>query len=97
MKITVKAGGDRYTIEFGIHPGPSRSTTHLTAIAKSGDDLDKVHDYIRKSGASDKTLGTVIANEIEKKLKIPVEFDYNYDGAGFGLKFDLYSISKKLK
>jgi len=30
-------------------------------------------------------------------LKLPIDVDYGYQGAGYGFKLDLYSISKKLK
>lgn len=96
MKVSVKVNGKTHTIEFSLRPGPS-SGPHLVAIAKSSKDLDVVQDYIANQGTNDEVLGIVIAKAVEKQLKLPIEVDFAYPGAGFGLKFDLYSISKKLK
>ena len=97
MKIDIKSGGKKFTVNFKISPGSMRGSTHLAAMAKSSKDLDSLQDAISNRDNSDEIIGKVIASAIEKKLKLPVEFDYGYDGAGYGFRFDLWSISDKLK
>ena len=96
MKIDIKSGGKRFTVNFKISPS-SLKDTHLTAIAKSSKDLDTLQDAIASRGNTDEIIGKIIADAIEKKLKLPIDFDYGYQGAGYGFKFDLWSISDKLK
>jgi len=96
MKIDIKSGGKRFTVNFKISPS-SLKDTHLTAIAKSSKDLDVLQDAIASRGNTDEIIGKIIADAIEKKLKLPIDFDYGYQGAGYGFKFDLWSISDKLK
>ena len=95
MKVDIKAGGMKYSVDFRISPG-SRDT-HLTAIAKSSKDLDELQTAIMNRGNNDEIIGKIVATALEKKLKLPVEFDYGYQGAGYGFKLDLYSIAKTLK
>jgi hypothetical protein len=97
MKIDIKSGGKRYSVNFKISPGSLRGSTHLAAIAKSSKDLDALQDAISNRDNNDEIIGKIIASAIEKKLKLPIEFDYGYDGAGYGFRFDLWSISDKLK
>ena len=52
---------------------------------------------ISDRNVDDDIIGAIIAKAISNKLKLPVEFDYDYNGAGYGLKLDIYSIIKKLK
>ena len=94
MKVDIKAGGMKYSVDFRI--GPGRGDTHLTAIAKSSKDLDELQTAIINRGVNDDVIGNIIAKAIEKKLKLPVDVDYGYQGAGYGFKFDLYSITKGL-
>jgi hypothetical protein len=95
MKIDIKSGGVKYSVDFRIMPG--RSETHLTAIAKSSKDLDELQDAISNRGAGDDAIAAVISKALENKLKLPIDVDYGYQGAGYGFKFDLYSIANKLK
>ena len=95
MKVDIKSGGKRFSVDFRISPGVR--DTHLTALAKSSKDLDALQDAINARGAGDELIGKIIATAIEKKLKLPIEYDYGYQGAGYGFKFDLYSIVSKLK
>ena len=95
MKVDIKAGGMKYSVDFTIHPG-SRDT-HLIAMAKSSKDLDELQSAIINRGVSDDLIGSIVAKAVEKKLKLPVEADHRWDGAGYGLKSDLYSIAKSLK
>jgi len=95
MKIGIKSHGKGYQIEFTI--GPGRGDTHLTAMAKTSVELDKLKTAIINREHGEEAIGVIIARAIEKKLKLPVEVDYGYQGAGFGFKLDLYSIAKSLK
>ena len=95
MKINIKGKNKTYSVNFLI--SPSRGETHFSAIAKTSKDLDELQDALLDGGQSDDVLGKIIATAIEKKLKLPVEVDYGYPGAGFGFKLDLYSIAKSLK
>lgn len=95
MKIDIKSGGMKYSVEFRI--GVGTGNTHLTAIAKSSKDLDELQTAIINRGGNDQTIGAIIAKAIKNKLKLPIDVDYGYQGAGYGFKLDLYSISKKLK
>lgn len=96
MKINFKAGNERFTIEFGISPGLSNGT-HFVAMAKSSKELDKLQDYISKRGSNDDAVALGIAKAIEQKLKLPIEPVYGHQGAGYGLKIDLYSVANKLR
>lgn len=95
MKIDIKAGGMKYSVDFRISPG--QRDTHLTAIAKSSKDLDELQTAIINRGVNDDMIGTIVAKAIEKKLKLPIDVDHGYQGAGYGFKFDTYSIAKTLK
>lgn len=95
MKIDIKAGGQKYSVDFRI--GVATGNTHLTAIAKSSKDLDELQTAIINRGGNDDTIGVIVSKAIENKLKLPVEVDYDYKGAGYGFKLDLYSIASKLK
>jgi hypothetical protein len=95
MKIDIKAGGMRYSVDFTISSG--QKDTHLTALAKSSKDLDELQTAIINRGVNDDMIGTIIAKAIEKKLKLPIDVDHSYQGAGYGFKLDLYSIANKLK
>lgn len=95
MKIDIKSGGVKYSVDFRISPG--QRDTHLTAIAKSSKDLDELQTAIVNRGAGDDMIGVIVAKAIEKKLKLPIDVDHRYQGAGYGFKFDTYSIASKLK
>jgi len=95
MKIDIKAGGMKYSVDFKIMPG--QRDTHLIAIAKSSKDLDELQTAILNRGAGDDMIGVIIAKVVEKKLKLPIDVDHSYQGAGYGFKFDTYSIAQKLK
>ena len=95
MKIDIKSGGKRYSVNFSILPG--RGDVHFSAIAKSSKDLDELQDAISNRGAGDDMIGVIISKALENKLKLPIDVDHGYRGAGFGFKLDLYSIAKKLK
>jgi hypothetical protein len=95
MKIDIKAGGMKYSVDFRIMPG--QRDTHLTAIAKSSKDLDELQTAIVNRGAGDDMIGVIVAKAIEKKLKLPIDVDHSYQGAGYGFKFDTYAIASKLK
>ena len=95
MKIDIKSGGMKYSVDFRIMPG--QRDTHLTAIAKSSKDLDELQTAIVNRGAGDEMIGVIIAKALENKLKLPIDVDHSYQGAGYGFKFDTYAIANKLK
>ena len=95
MKIDIKQGGKKFSVNFLIAPG--RGDVHFSAIAKSSNDLDTLQAAIEERGAGDDMIGVIIGKAIEKKLKQPIDVDHGYQGAGYGFKFDLYSIAKSLK
>ena len=65
----------------------------LTLIAASGNDLDGLQDAI----ANDVDVKGELRKTLEKQLKVPVEIDRGYDGAGFRFNIDFYSLAKKVK
>tara|TARA_R110000803_G_scaffold27856_2_gene64824 strand:- start:503 stop:790 length:288 start_codon:yes stop_codon:yes gene_type:complete len=95
MKIKIKAGNENHIVDFKIVPDIGK--THMSAIASSSKELDLLQTAISDRDANDDIIGVIIAKAISNKLKLPVEFDYDYNGSGYGLKFDIYSIVKKLK
>jgi len=95
MKIDIKSGGKKFSVNFTIMP--SKGDVHLAAIAKTSKDLDELQDAIEARGAGDDMIGTIVGKALEKKLKLPIDVDHSYSGAGMGFKFDLYSIANKLK
>ena len=58
MKIDIKAGGQKYSVDFKIMPG-SRDT-HLSAIPKSSKDLDELQTAISNRGAGDDMIGVIV-------------------------------------
>jgi hypothetical protein len=77
------------TIQFKVSP----YRTGISLIAASGNDLDKLQDVM---SSEDEVKGE-IRKSLEKKLRIPIEIDRDYEGAGFGFKIDLYSLAKMVK
>ena len=65
----------------------------LTLIAASGNDLDSLQDAI----ANDVDVKGELRKTLEKQLKVPVEIDQSYSGAGFRFNIDFYSLAKKVK
>ena len=65
----------------------------LTLIAASGNDLDGLQDAI----ANDVDVKGELRKTLEKQLKVPVDIDHGYDGAGFRFNIDFYSLAKKVK
>ena len=65
----------------------------LTLIAASGNDLDGLQDVI----ANDVDVKGELRKTLEKQLKVPVDIDHGYDGAGFRFNIDFYSLAKKVK
>ena len=65
----------------------------LTLIAATGNDLDGLQDAIE----NDVDVKEELRKTLEKQLKIPVEVDRGYEGAGFRFNIDFYSLAKKVK
>ena len=66
----------------------------IITLAKTSKDLDVLHP-LTKNG--NRPIQEAIKQVIEKQLNIPINIDYNYDGAGFGFNVDFYGVIKKLK
>ena len=96
MKVEFKAGNERFVVDFKITPNPSKGEPDFIAMAANSKELDKLHDYISKRSAGDASVGMVIAKVVEKKLGIPMERTHAYQGAGFGIHIDTFSLAKKL-
>jgi hypothetical protein len=96
MKVEFKAGNEKFVVDFKIIPNPSKGEPDFIAMATNSKELDKLQDYISKRSAGDASTGVVIAKVVEKKLGIPMEKTYGYDGAGFGIHIDTFSLAKKL-
>jgi hypothetical protein len=65
----------------------------LTLIAASGNDLDGLQGAVE----NDVDVKEELRKTLEKQLKVPVEVDRDYDGAGFRFNIDFYSLAKKVK
>lgn len=96
MKIQFVASGEKFSVDFKITPATGGNNTHFIAMATNSKELDKLKNYISKRGAGDASVGDVIANVVSKKLGIPIEKSYRYEGAGFGLTIDIFSLVKKI-
>ena len=92
MKIDIKQGGKKFSVNFLIAPG--RGDVHFSAMAKSSKDLDTLQRAIPVGVRGDDLIGKILANHIEKQTKLPIEFDYDHKGAGFGFKIDMYKDPK---
>ena len=94
MKVTFKMGSERFQVDFTLTPVKGGG---FAAIAKSSKDLDTLQRAIPLGVKSDDLIGKIIAGQIEKQTKLPIDVDYNYKGAGYGFKIDMYSFLKSIK
>ena len=96
MKINIKTKKGNYTVDFLITP--MRDDNGLVAMAKDSKQLDILNQAaLDLYDSTDELIGRIVAKVLENKLKLPIEQDRYYAGAGYGFKFDMYSIAKKLK
>jgi len=93
MKVKFKLSGQRYEVEFKVFP----NQTGLALLAKDSKNLDILQDVISSADAPAHLISTVLQKEIEKQIKLPIDIDNGYNGAGYGFKLDLYSIATMLK
>lgn len=93
MKIPFKINGKVEQIQFSVSPTRDGG---FSVGAKSSKDLDKLQDLISSEDSS-LVVQKGIQKYIESKLKLVVDIDYNYPGAGYGFKLDMYSLLDKLK
>ncbi len=94
MKVNIKAGSEKYNVDFKITP--QLKNKGLVAMAKSSKDLDKLQSAIAARAGGDELIDYIILKVLESKLKLPMEIDRTYNGAGYGFVLDFYSIAKKL-
>ena len=60
-------------------------------------DLDTLQRAIPLGVKQDELITKIIAGQIEKQTKLPIEVDYDHKGAGYGFKIDMYSLLKSIK
>ena len=94
MKVNIKAGSEKYNVDFKVIP--QLKNKGLIAMAKSSKDLDELQSAIAARTGGDELIDYIILKVLESKLKLPMEIDRTYKGAGYGFTLDFYSISKKL-
>lgn len=91
MKLTFKLNGKSHIIEFNTAPTQSGG---ISCMAKTSKDLDVLQYIISESPSM--VVPKAIQQHIEKTLKLPIEIDRDYRGAGFGFKLDMYALIQKL-
>lgn len=94
MLARFKMGGEFHTIKFTITPTKGSG---FSAIASSSKDLDNLQQAISSATKGDSTVPAMLRHAMEIRLGMPIEIDYDYKGAGFGFKIDMYSFVKKIK
>ena len=93
MRVGFKHKGKSHRVDFIVN---TTMYTDLIFIAKTSKDLDVI-DELKDTDAGDRPIREGIKQMIEKQLKIDINHDWNYDGAGYGFNLDMYGIIKKLK
>ena len=94
MKARFKLGSETFQVDFTIVPTKGSG---FSAIPKSSKDLETLQRSIPLGVRGDDLIGKILAGQIEKQIKVPVEPDYDHKGAGFGFKIDMYSLVKSIK
>lgn len=94
MKVNFKMGSESFQVDFTLSPTRNGG---FSAIAKSSKDLDTLQRAIPLGVRGDDLISKIIADKIEKQTKLPIDVDYNHQGAGFGFKIDMYSLVKSIK
>lgn len=94
MRVDFKMGGEFHKLNFTITPTKGSG---FAAIAKSSKDLDILQRAISSATKGDSTVPAMLRHGIEMRLGIPIEIDYDYRGAGYGFKIDMYSLLKSIK
>jgi hypothetical protein len=93
MKVQFKVGYNRVEVDF--KPVPYKDGG-IALIAKSSSDIDKLQSIIPSGVSGDKLIPQILEGQLQKKLGIIVNRDYDYRGAGFGYKIDMYYLLNKL-
>lgn len=94
MKVNFKMGSESFQVDFTLSPTRDGG---FSAIAKSSKDLETLQRAIPLGVRGDDLISKIIAGKIEKQTKLPIDVDYDYRGAGFGFKIDMYSLLKSIK
>ena len=81
IEIKFNAGVEGGGAGFALRPASSKDNTLLRDLIADSDG-----EVIR--GA--------ILKHVEKKLGVPVQLNYDYQGSGWGLKIDMHSLIGKL-
>ena len=94
MRVTFKMGSERFQVDFTLVPTKGGG---FSAIAKSTKDLDTLQRAIPMGVKGDDLISKIIAGQIEKQTKLPIDVDFDHKGAGYGFKIDMYSLLKSIK
>lgn len=94
MNIKFKLGGNKFEVSFKVIPTNSNG---LALMAKDSKNLDILQNAISDADAPAHLINSVLQKSIEQKLKLPIEVDNDYNGAGYGFKFDMHSVAQMLK
>ena len=94
MRVNFKMGDERFQVDFTLVPTKGGG---FSAIAKSSKDLDTLQRAIPMGVRGDDLIAKIIAGQIEKQTKLPIDVDFDHKGAGFGFKIDMYSLLKSIK
>ena len=62
MKIDIKQGGKKFSVNFLIVPG--KGDVHFSAMAKSSKDLDALQAAVEERGAGDDMIGVIIGKAL---------------------------------
>ena len=91
MKVKFKHNGKSVSVDFNVHPNSKSNFSVLPASSKNSDIVQSII-----ADSEPMVIQKGLLKHIESKLKIPIEIDHGYPGAGFGFKIDLYSLLSKL-
>ena len=93
MRVGFKHKGKSHRVDFRV--STSRHTD-IIRIAKSTKDLE-ILDVLRDTEEGDRPIQEGLKKKIEFRLNVPINIDFNYNGAGYGFNVDFYGVIDKLK
>jgi len=93
MRVGFKHKGKSHRVDFRV--STSRNTD-IVMMAKSSRDLE-ILDGLRDTEEGDRPIQEGLKKKIEFRLNVPINIDFNYNGAGYGFNVDFYGVIDKLK
>jgi hypothetical protein len=93
MKVNFKLKSNTYSAEFNV--APIIKDGGIACMAKTSKDLDVLQDIISNTNEG-LIIQKALQVHLESKLKLPIDINFDYKGAGYGFKIDMYSLVKKL-